>query len=406
MNAQRGVALIMWMFIVLLVFFAIAAVLGYTQFEQNTELRDELELERLKVEQAEANLTKRIQERRDRDEILGFGGSATTMANLDTTNDQLARLRGKFPTVTEADTTLEAALTGVEKAYDDMKTSAANWKGQYEAAKQAEQAATDEAQAIADQKDSEIDQLNADLDAEKARAARAQGQAQDTIDQQRNRISTLESSIADLTETTKREKNELTNQLMAMDARIEEINTRNRIIREKSGPDGTVVNADEALGLVYLDIGAEHGLKRGTPFKVWSYGKGKQKVAKGTIEVREVRGDYAVAGVTSTVDPLNPIGKGDKVSNVYFDRGKAPEFVFLGQIPGRYNNEEAARILRSRGAVVADKVTANTDFLVVGRQATSSGTEEELEDSEPFKRAVLYGVELLRGEELVQYIQY
>lgn len=406
MNAQRGVALIMWMFIVLLVFFAIAAVLGYTQFQRVTELEDELALEMLKTEQAEANVQKRVAERIERDEILGFGGSATAMANVDTTKDQLARLRGKFPTLTEADTTLESALNGIEKAYDDMKASAANWKGQYEAAKQAEQAATDEAQAIADQKDGEIDQLNADLDAEKARAARAQGQSQGTIDQQRNRISELETTVADLQETTKREKNELTNRLMAMDARIEEINTRNRIIREKSGPDGSVVNADEALGLVYLDIGAEHGLKRGTPFKVWSYGKGKQKVAKGTIEVREVHSDYSVAGVTSTVDALNPIGKGDKVSNVYFDRGKAPEFVFLGQLPGRYNNEEAARILRARGAIVADKVTANTDFLVVGRQATSSGTEEELEDSEAFKLATQYGVELLRGSELGEYIGY
>lgn len=406
MNAQRGAALIMWMFIVLLVLFAIAAVFSYTEFETNTELRDEIALMEQQAKDTEDARAATIQAKADRDARIGFGGSATGgEANLGSVDDAIARLRGKFPTLTEADTTLEKIVAGIEKAYDDEVAAAANWKSKYEQARQAEQAAEDETQSVSDQKDSEIDQLTQQLQAEQDRAARAQRQAQSTIDQQRDQISRLENSAADQAESHKRERNELTNKYLAMDARMQEINTRNRVIREKSGPDGSVINADESLGLVYLDIGAKHGLKRGTPFKVWSYGKGKVKVSKGAIEVTDVRDDYSVARITEQLGTLNPIGKGDQVSNPYFDSGKTPEFVFLGELPGRYNNEEATRILTSKGADVKSQVSANTDFLVVGKKPAGEDVAP-LEESEIFRLAELYGVEILAAGELVQYIQY
>ena len=405
MNAQRGAALIMWMFIVLLVLFAIAAVFSYTEYETNTRLRDELAAKDIEVEDAVAARQAVISERTERDSRLGYGGSAVGgTVNLQSIDDAMARLRGKFNTLSEADDTLEKIVSGVEKAYDDEVAAAADWKGKYEQARQAEQAAEDETQAVSDQKDSEIDQLNEQLQSSEDRAARAQGQAQSTIDQQRDQIARLENQLADQTEAHKRERNELTNKYLAMTARLDEVNTRNRIIRESNESDGEVINADDSLGLVYLSVGAKHGLKRGTPFSVWAYGKGKVKVQKGSIEVTDVRDDFSVARIKSQASSLDPIGKGDHVSNPYFDAGKTPEFVFLGEMSGRYNTEEAKRILSSKGADVKSTVSANTDFLVVGKSPV--GDDTPLEESETFRIAKLYGVEILAAGELVQYIQY
>ncbi len=404
-SAQQGVALIMWMFIVLLVLFAIAAFLGYSQLAENTDLKAEVAEAIAEKEKAEADVAEKISEITDLNKLIGFGGSDIAAANLSAAGDRLATLRGKFSNLTDADTTLESALAGIEKAYDDQvvaatqaRSDAEQWKSDKDAAEQAR------SQVVA-AKDAEISSLSDDLAAEKSRAQRQQGQSQATIDQQRERISTLENQVADITETSKREKNQLANELAAMDAKVQEINERNRVLRERMGPDGSVVTADDDLGLVFLDFGAKHGLKRGTPFKVWAYGKGKTKIEKGEIEVREVHPDYAVAGIVSVADSLNPISKGDQVSNIYFDRGKTPEFVFLGEIPGRFSNEEAERILRSRGADVAKTVTANTDFLVVGRSGPEGG-DAPLEQSEAFRLAELYGVEILPGSELEQYIRY
>ena len=406
MNAERGVALIMWMFIVMIVLFAISAVLGYTQFVNNTDLQLEMDKIAAERDKVQADLETAIKERSEAYMAIGFGASQYgERSNLQLVKDTIAAKVGKFNTLTDADGNLESVLTGMEKAYDDSVRATADANSKYQEARQAEQAAEDETQAVSDQKDSEIDQLRQQLTAEQDRAARAQGQAQSTVDSQRDRISTLENTSASQTEDHKREKNQLENKLLAMDARMMEINTRNRIIRENLGPDGSVVGADDKLGLVYIDAGAKHGLKRGTRFKVWSYGKGRSKTQKGEIEVRELKDDYAVCGVVDSFDKYNPIGKGDQISNVYFDRDKKVEFVFLGELPGRYNNEEATRILLAKGADVADSVSANTDFLVVGSKPAGDESEA-LEETETFRLAELYGVEILQGSQLVDYIHY
>jgi len=406
-NSERGIALVMWMFIVLLVLFVIASVLGYTQFEQNTELQNKIDSLNAQIEDLQTRqLQPAVEERSQAFLTIGFGAKEYgEKSNLESAKQRMEELRGKFSTVTEADQNLESVLTGVEKEYDDLQRELENLKSNYAQAQQSVAAAEQETQAIEDAKDAELQNLRDQLQSEADRNARAQKQSQGTIDQQRDRITTLETEIADRTEEWRRERNELLNKALAMEAIARENIERNRLLREKRGADGRVVSADPDLRLVYLDIGAKHGLKRGTPFTVWTYGKGKVKESKGRVEVREVYDDYAEAGVTFTVDPFRPIVEGDYVSNIYFDRDKAPVFVFLGELRGRYNNAQATNILRSKGARVEQSVTSDTDFLVVG-EVPAGQDDVVLEETETFKLAELFGVEMIGAEELLQYIRY
>jgi NAD-dependent DNA ligase len=404
-GSERGSTLIWWV-IVLLVLFVIASVLAYVQFTDNADMVRVMEQVRADNDRLEQRERELIAERLALWEAIGFrGDSELDPSNLETMNEKIGELRGKLNTVTESDETLERVIRGLEAAYDDAVRSAADANAKYEEARQAEQSAEDETDAVAEQKESEIASLREQLRAEQDRAARNQGQAQETIDAQRDTITRLQDELATRSEEWKRDKNLLENRLLAMDARMQEINERNRLIREKDVPDGTIVDSDEKLGLVYVDLGLKHGLMRGTRFQVWTYGKGKVRIPKGWVEVREVKPDYAVAGIVETLDPYNPISSGDRVSNPYFDRDKKPEFVFLGVFPGRYDHEEASRLLREKGAIVADEVTANTDFLVMGEKPAGEA-EPELEERDNYRRAVQYGVEILRAPELIEYLRY
>lgn len=405
MGSERGSTLIWWV-IVLLVLFVIASVLAYVQFTDKADLG--LEIARLRgdidrLEQRERDL---IAARLELWDSIGFRDEGELApSNLESMKAKMSELRGKVNTISDSDTTLEKIVRQLEVAYDDAVRAAADANAKYEEARRAEQAAEDDKDVIAEEKETEIANLRAQLKSEQERAARNQGSAQETIDSQRNMITQLQQDLSTRSEDWKRERILLENKLMAMDARMEEINARNRYLREKDGPDGTVIDSDEKLGIVYLDLGLKQGLTRGTRFQVWTYGKGKVRVPKGWVEVREVLGDYSVAGVTEVEDPLNPIGAGDRVSNVYFDRDKSPEFVFLGVLPGRYDNATASRLLEEKGARVVNRVSANTDFLVVGNKPAGEG-EEELEEREPYRLAVQYGVEILRPSELVKFIEY
>src|SRR5262249_23673530 len=150
-------------------------------------------------------------------------------------------------------------------------------------------------------------------------------------------------------------------------AKIEQINDRNKMIRDHDVPDGKVIDASKTSGLAWIDVGARHGLVRGTRFQVFDLGRGGERRPKGWVEVRELRDSTALCGITEVKDPMDPIVAGDLISNPYFDRDKKPVFVFLGDLPGRYSKEEVTRMLRAKGAQVEDQVTAMTDFLVVGQ---------------------------------------
>ena len=105
------------------------------------------------------------------------------------------------------------------------------------------------------------------------------------------------------------------------------------VLREPDLPDGRILSTSSRSDLAYIDIGKKDGLRRGTKFEVFRFGKGGVLIPKGWVEVRDVENETAKCGILTISDPLAPIVKGDVVVNPHFARNMEKTFVFLGEFP-------------------------------------------------------------------------
>ncbi|MBI1851860.1 MAG: hypothetical protein HYR85_16100 [Planctomycetes bacterium] len=407
-NHERGSALIWWV-IVLVILTVAASVLAFTQFQESEKRMEEIT--RLKDEiknKWDPENVKRATDIQHLFQKSGWSGEAGTSADtvVKLMDDRLTALKQKFPSqITASDSTIEAALKGVETAYDEVSNRLKDTTSALSVAQADAEKAKEATRKVGTDKDQEIAKLNASVKEEQDRGARNQQTSTQTIEGLRNRITELEGVVQKADTDRKKEKNDLENKVLAAQAKIEQINDRNKMIRERDVPDGKIIDASPTSGLAWIDVGARNGLVRGTRFQVFEVGRGNEKKSKGWIEVRELRDATALCGITETKDPMEPIVAGDLISNPYFDRDKKPVFVFLGDLPGRYSKEEVTRLLRAKGATVEDNVTAMTDFLVVG-QPPKSDTPIVLEDTPTFQLAKEFGVQVMSANDLTSYIRY
>lgn len=177
------------------------------------------------------------------------------------------------------------------------------------------------------------------------------------------------------------------------------------VLREPDLPDGRILSTSSRSDLAYIDIGKKDGLRRGTKFEVFRFGKGGVLIPKGWVEVRDVENETAKCGILTTSDPLAPIVKGDVVVNPHFARNMEKTFVFLGEFPTSLSKGFVEDRLNSLGARVAAKIDSNTDFLVLGEKDKGEFATE-LADMPEYKMAAQMGVQIMRLKELAAYIEF
>ena len=166
--------------------------------------------------------------------------------------------------------------------------------------------------------------------------------------------------------------------------------------KERRDPDGEILSINENRQLAYINLLRKDRLFRGTKFQVYSLEKGGQKLDKGTIEVVEVRENLSsVCAVLNTVDLHWPLKVGDKIYNELYEGGRTRYVAFAGRFTGKLSNEEAAAGLRKFGDVYQDKVTDQTNYVVV-----ADGYEEHPN----YKAALEYGIKILRENILMDYL--
>lgn len=174
-----------------------------------------------------------------------------------------------------------------------------------------------------------------------------------------------------------------------------------KIKRAKNKPDGVVRGADGS-GTVFISIGSETMLRRGTRFKVMESGKGGAMIEKGWITVTNTSNGQSRCAIDSQV-PGREIEAGDMIFNPIFDANREVRFTILGDLPGKYNKETAVRILGKLGAKVEDNVNIRTDFLVLGMKEGEDA--DEITDRDDYKNAKRWGVEMIRARDLQSFLQ-
>ena len=130
--------------------------------------------------------------------------------------------------------------------------------------------------------------------------------------------------------------------------------------------DGTIT--ESAASKVIIDIGAREKVFAGLLLAVFNHERGRY-VAKGMVEVIEVRDNIAICRILRQDDPkLYPIGRGDSVGNPVFDARSPKTFFVAGEFKS-YNKEDIESFIRATGGVVATTLGPNCDFLVCGERS-------------------------------------
>lgn len=139
-------------------------------------------------------------------------------------------------------------------------------------------------------------------------------------------------------------------------------------------PDGKVILIDDSTNIVHINLGSDDHVYRGLTFSV--YDKNipipKDGQGKAEIEVFNVRENISAARIVNS-NVKNPIILDDIVANLIWDSDKTNVFVVAGEFDlnndGETDYEGAKKIeaiVEKWGGKVADNISINTDFLVLG----------------------------------------
>jgi len=141
-------------------------------------------------------------------------------------------------------------------------------------------------------------------------------------------------------------------------------------------PDGHIILVDDMTQVVHLNIGSDEHVYQGLTFSVYNRGELVPKDGKGKaeIEVFDVAKTYSAARIINS-SVRKPILQGDIVANLIWDSGKSNVFVIAGEFDldgdGRIDPDGAGGIkalIERWGGRVADAISINTDFVVLGQQ--------------------------------------
>jgi len=155
--------------------------------------------------------------------------------------------------------------------------------------------------------------------------------------------------------------------------------------------DAKVILVDGKAQVVHLNIGSNEHVYPGLTFTVYDRGASVPKDGKGKAEIQvfNVSKTYSAARIVKP-DLNNPILQGDVVANLIWDADRTNVFVVAGDFDvdndGQLDTDgvdKIERLVKKWGGEMADSVSVDTDFLVLGKQPTvlrkPSIEEEEID---------------------------
>ena len=307
---------------------------------------------------------------------------------------------GSLPNANDA--TVENLYNHMIGAMDRMLNDVTRLVEKVETEKSRFATAQTEHEAVLAEKNQMIEQLRGDHNSYVSQAATRERDLQDENLKLEERKRQAEFDLEEFQKQAREREGQMKNSLLAKEQEVRKLIKRRTSSQTPIGPDGEVLAVTEAGGLVVLSRGKADHLMPGTTFSVFNYGKGAQKIQKGTVKVLEVNDRTAVARVIETMSPLNPIVDGDMFESATYNPDEVLHFYLLGQFR-TYGRSDAARRLEQIGVKVDANVSVDTDYLVIGAPVRE---DENLQDTEAYKLAKELGITVITEAQLSRFLLY
>ena len=167
-------------------------------------------------------------------------------------------------------------------------------------------------------------------------------------------------------------------------------------------PAGKIILVDDQAKTVQINLGTNDHIYRGLTFAVYDRGQPIPRNGKGKaeIEVYSIGDSFSAARIIRS-DKKNPIVADDIIANLIWSPTKANTFVVAGDFDlngdGIIDDDAIAKIrglVEKWGGKVADTVTVNTDYVILGTppvvpsKPTMQETEKYPNAMEKYERAV------------------
>ena len=160
-------------------------------------------------------------------------------------------------------------------------------------------------------------------------------------------------------------------------------------------PDGKVILVDAQAKTVQISLGSNDHIYRGLTFAVYDRGQPIPRDGKGKaeIEVYDVGESFSAARIISS-DKKNPVVADDIIANLIWSSTKVNTFVVAGDFDltgdGVRDDDAIAKIRRlveKWGGKVADSVTVNTDYVILGTPPEVP-TKPTMQETEKYPNAM------------------
>lgn len=408
-SSRRGAARVsaVWTIVAFVLFF-VALGVAYVASDDAANMRRQRDAALAANATADEANAVEIKKWNDVSTLLGYRGDSTSVpSNLEAARAALEQVKTAFPN-TDGVKTFQDLLPLTQTAY-------ASVLGQLDA----------ETKAVADLR-SQLAQSGAALnEVRREKDGNISQLRSELTDAQTNattEISTLERDKGNLQQERNRldvTVKERQTELAALEKKIQEAEAQfqsyvrnktrelNDIRRAAQRPDGEVTAVSEALGQVWIDLGAGDRLSEGTSFRVT--GANPSDVI-GFIEVIEVQPTRAICKVVSLTHRYNPIVPTHRIWNDLYEAQGHRYAVLAGRFDGVWNEKEIRILLDEIGITVQDAIDINTDFLIAGAAKAVENEEgeqvmEQVADTTVYKDAISRGLTILSIRDIEQYFR-
>lgn len=312
---------------------------------------------------------------------------------------------------------LADALVAKQQQLDQLQKQFEDLQNRFTQVTQAHTAAMQE-------KDRQIEQIRAQAERQIAEATNATNASRETIQQieqtsadERSRLQQAMDQLNVQIAQREQERSELQAEIQALRRRLAplRVDVNDPTLRQ---PDGQVISVP-GNRMVYINLGQGDQIVPGMTFEVFDKLEGMPRQTevdeagdpimprgKAAIEVMRVGASSSEARVIRQ-DEGSVITQGDLIANLVYDKNTKYRFVVYGkfdldnnEVPTAQDAEVIKRLVTQWGGQLMDRVTVDTDFVVLGPEPVlPEFTREELENN-PQNMAKLTAAQ----QELDQYL--
>lgn len=217
---------------------------------------------------------------------------------------------------------------------------------------------------IKGERDSEVSDLNSQIAAKDAEFSSALTAKDETIARGATAYNQIREQFTDSKEEARVEIKKLNQEIAVRHARIAALARKIQLKNAPNAPDGMVIEASQAAGRAWINIGRNDMLTRGTTFRITGPDSDEVKAYGTVTQVEPKRAELRLTGVKNEYDY---VVQGDQIHNDLYSPNLRRTVYLLGRFGYPYNKPMVKKILENLGNTVVDEIGPQVDLVIVGQ---------------------------------------